>query len=278
MDSMRSLNTSLPSTTPRKTFPQPPEQLLQAFKTAALSVTNLYKTAAADQARAHGEGYQEAIEELLSFLDKEDIGLDDGEGWRVRRWATERLQGAPAHTTSDSDDEADEEKRARSSSPIATRSQAPETVQSRLETPTVSVVRPESAPPMISQPAHSPPPEAEPESRPPPVETSPPRTDFSFRSAHNYPSQDAMDTEAAEAAQSTSVFGQHIRLDALPRHVRPSTRHVQRPNTRHSSSLGNLGGGAGTKRRIPFGEYFDISGSGERKDGAGGGGKRGRHA
>ncbi|KAJ9641024.1 hypothetical protein H2199_005692 [Coniosporium tulheliwenetii] len=277
MDSMRSLNTSLPSTTPRKTFPQPPEQLLQAFKTAALSVTNLYKTAAADQARAHAEGYQEAIEELLSFLDKEDIGLDDGEGWRVRRWATERLQGAPAHTTSDSDDEAEEEKRARSSSPIATRSQAPETSQSRLETPTVSVVRPESAPPMIPQPAHEPTPEAEPESRPALSELTPPRTDFSFRSTHNYPSQDAMDTEAVEAAQSTSVFGQHIRLDALPRHVRPSTRHAQRPSTRHSSSLGNLGSGAGTKRRIPFGSILILAGLGTARMGRVGR-KRGRHA
>src|SRR5450432_3759901 len=92
MDSMRSLNTSLPGASPSKQqMPEPPEQLLSAFKAAALSVTKLYKTAAVDLARARSEGYQDALDELLAFLDKEDIGLTDGEGWRIRRWATERL-------------------------------------------------------------------------------------------------------------------------------------------------------------------------------------------
>ncbi|KAJ5868645.1 hypothetical protein N7534_003198 [Penicillium rubens] len=80
MDSMRSLNTSLPSSTPR---PQPPEQLLQQFKAAALSVTNLYKNAVCEQAQARSLGYQEAIEDLLHFLDRENLGLGDGEGWKL---------------------------------------------------------------------------------------------------------------------------------------------------------------------------------------------------
>ena len=72
---MRSLNTSLPGTSPSKQHgSEPPEQLLQAFKAAALSVTKLYKTAALDQTRARSEGYQDALDDLLSFLDKEDIG------------------------------------------------------------------------------------------------------------------------------------------------------------------------------------------------------------
>ena len=81
---MRSLNTSLPGTSPPKQQKgEPPEQLLQAFKAAALSVTKLYKTAAADQGRTRAEGYQDALDELLAFLDREDIGLSDGEGWRI---------------------------------------------------------------------------------------------------------------------------------------------------------------------------------------------------
>ena len=94
---MRSLNTSLPSSTPR---PQPPEQLLQQFKTAALSVTNLYKNAVYAESQARQAGYQEAIEDLLHFLDRENLGLTDGEGWRVRQWATERSDGL-AHTSDD---------------------------------------------------------------------------------------------------------------------------------------------------------------------------------
>src|SRR5271170_1311326 len=111
MDSMRSLNTSLPGTSPSKQHgTEPPEQLLQAFKAAALSVTKLYKTAAADQNRARSEGYQDALDELLAFLDREDIGLSDGEGWKIRRWATERLDGRgdSGSQTMESEDEAAE--------------------------------------------------------------------------------------------------------------------------------------------------------------------------
>ena len=77
---MRSLNTSLPRTSPRRNQ-QPPEELLSAFKAAALSVTNLYKNAASEQARSRAAGYQDALDDLLSFLDKENLGLGDGEGW-----------------------------------------------------------------------------------------------------------------------------------------------------------------------------------------------------
>ncbi|KIX95312.1 uncharacterized protein Z520_08829 [Fonsecaea multimorphosa CBS 102226] len=103
MDSMRSLNTSLPSTRPA-----PPEQLLQAFRTAALSVTNLYKSAVTDQNASRQAGYQDALEDLLSFLDKENLGLQDGEGWRVRQWATERYEGSTHHHQIESDDERSE--------------------------------------------------------------------------------------------------------------------------------------------------------------------------
>src|SRR5215469_11633889 len=104
MDSMRNLRTSLPSTS-RRQASQPPEELIQAFKQAALSVTALYKTAGAEQARAYQQGYQDALEELLRFLDKENLGLQDGEGWRVRQWATERYQGSSQQAQAASDNE-----------------------------------------------------------------------------------------------------------------------------------------------------------------------------
>src|SRR3569833_1643478 len=70
-----------------------PEDEVDAFKAAALSVTKLFKTAAAAQAKAHTEGYQDCLNDLLSFLNKEKMGLSDGEGLRVRAWATERMEG-----------------------------------------------------------------------------------------------------------------------------------------------------------------------------------------
>lgn len=88
MDSMRSLNKSLPSA--RSNRPTPPEELLPAFRQAALSVTNLYKSAASYHDSIRQAGYQDAIDDLLKFLDKENLGLQDGEGWRIRQWATAR--------------------------------------------------------------------------------------------------------------------------------------------------------------------------------------------
>lgn len=87
----------------------PPEQLLDAFRAAALSVTKLYKTSAAAQAKARQEGYQEAIDDLLSLLDREDLSHSD-EARRVRRWAAERRAGGEAMAQDkESEDEVEKE-------------------------------------------------------------------------------------------------------------------------------------------------------------------------
>ncbi|RMD41012.1 hypothetical protein DV735_g4115, partial [Chaetothyriales sp. CBS 134920] len=102
MDSMRSLNTSLPAAYSSRSVPR--EQLLQAFKTAALSVTNLYKSAAADQQSSRDAGYQDALEDLLRMMDSENLGVQDGEGWRIRQWVTERYDHSANTASSDVDD------------------------------------------------------------------------------------------------------------------------------------------------------------------------------
>jgi hypothetical protein len=103
MDSMRSLNTSLP--TAYTSRPVPPEQLLQAFRSAALSVTNLYKSAVQDQNNNRAAGYQDALDDLLRFLDSENLGVQDGEGWRIRQWATERYDRTANQAQDESEDE-----------------------------------------------------------------------------------------------------------------------------------------------------------------------------
>jgi hypothetical protein len=80
MDGMRGLNTA--SSAGKQTVTtESPEQLLDVFKAAALSVTKLYKTSALAEAKARTDGYQDCIDDLLAFLDKGNIGLSDGEGW-----------------------------------------------------------------------------------------------------------------------------------------------------------------------------------------------------
>ena len=274
---MRSLNRSLPKSSPKPRPCQPPEQLLQAFKTAALSVTNLYKTAASDQTRARQAGYQDALDNLLTFLDKENLGLGDGEGWRVRQWATERLDGTPpAQAGSDSDDDHPEaEKRGESPSPVRQRKESPETSSIQPDSP----VRIETAPQLSS---------AVTSSQLSNVLNRPEA--FTFRSTHHFP-QD-IEMQASEPNTGPTTHSEYpsqpplpsntpaVRLEVVPRGSRTPHRHGNygnRHNTRSTTSVKTLGSGAGGKRKAPFDDFFELDGNlGDGKDGNGGAPKRGR--
>ncbi|KAI1006724.1 hypothetical protein K3495_g1495 [Podosphaera aphanis] len=270
MDSMRSLNTSLPGTSSSKQ-PEPPEQLLSAFKAAALSVTNLYKSAAANQAGARSEGYQNALDELLAFLDKEDIGLTDGEGWKIRRWATERLDGRDSTSNNiESDDEG--EKTDRGSSPALPRTNS----STRVSPPVlnmkrnVSPVRSDQAPlPNIITPDDD-------TSNP-----SNPQTAFTFQSSHAYPHDSDiiladLESENARTSIPDSSAVSHVPVQAsglaLTRPSRSKSNHSNRIGSKTTVSLGK---GAGQKRKINFGDFFDIGSAGYGRESFGGG-KRGK--
>lgn len=274
MDSMRTLNTSLPSSSPKARLNDPPEQLLQAFRSAALSVTTLYKTAASEQSRARQAGYQEALEDLLSFLDSEHLGFGDGEGWRVRQWATERVdQGDTTLSTSgptDSDDEKTEVDRARSSSPVVqpegNGDEAPTDLQSASDSMTSTHTQTEER------------------------QTTVTPVPFTFRSSLSLPKHQDLDMSGCNQEPSTSVqpassenrpspptsghSTPSVRVEVVPRSSRHrnSSSH-NRMCTRSLNFLGTLGTGAGYKRKIPFGEFFDVANSGNARDGAA---KRGR--
>ena len=265
MDSMRSLNTSLPRTSPRRTQ-QPPEELLSAFKAAALSVTNLYKNAATEQARSRAAGYQDALDDLLTFLDKENLGLGDGEGWRVRQWATERFDGVVSGGRDSEDEEEEEEDKARSSSPDMVRK------------PTVTAPAQQEQHPEPTLAAE--PPSLQPQFQPP---LNVPQADaFTFRSATAYPSyhdrEVEMETNNAAADTSNSPTNNPVRVEVLPRRRNQHNRSTNQNRTT-SLNLGSLGSGAGAKRKIPFNDFFNIGdlSFGNGKDGFDRGGKRGRH-
>lgn len=274
---MRSLNTSLPGGTspPKQQTGEPPEALLSAFRAAALSVTKLYKTASLDQARTRAEGYQDALDELLAYLDREDIGLSDGEGWRIRRWATERLDGRESAPHAESDEETSEKvDRAASTSPVLQRSQPVLRPQSiPRSTRTASPEQTESAVPV-----HNIPPPIE-EEEEPSREIFVPQTAFTFRSQHTYP-QDAdivladLDTSDVNRSQnrsnSVSSHGTNPRIAGQP--TRTNSRRL---NTRGGATIGR---GAGQKRKMNFADYNDFFGIDLDKDKYGGGGKRGRYA
>lgn len=258
---MKSLNTSLPSSA---SGTQPPEQLLQSFKTAALSVTNLYKNAVYEQSQAKRAGYQEAIEELLQFLDRENLGLGDGEGWRVRQWATERNDGMGA-PPSDDDDQLDSEKRARSATPAAVRRDHPDARR-----PCRSASPPKDGAPTTQQPA-------------PPTQhgndgsaCSRPAI-FTFTSGSTFPQGQDVDMHSNDNPPVPSQDESGVSLPALPRHSRQHHRHgnFSRSNPRAPTREPSVG--IGSKRKLAFPDFFDLSGTANGRD-MFGGGKRGRYS
>lgn len=267
MDSMRSLNTSLPRSSPR---PQPTEQLLQSFKAAALSVTNLYKNAVYEQTHARQLGYQEAIEDLLNFLDKENLGLGDGEGWKVRQWATERSDGTGA-PASDDDERGDTEKRARSTSPVVSRKEQPESEPTRQSSRPTSPPRDEHPIPQQQQqqPATAPPQANETNvfSRP---------AIFTFTAGPQFPQTQEQDVDMQAADNPSSQEDAAVNISVMPpRNSRQPHRHNNLSRSNQRTATRDSSVGLGSKRKFNVPDFFDLSGFGNGRD-MFGGGKRGR--
>jgi len=278
---MRSLNTSLPKSSPNRQTSgqsqqtQSPENLLSAFKAAALSVTNLYKTAATDQVQSRAAGYQDALDELLSFLDKENLGLGDGEGWRVRQWATERLNSSNFSRRDNDEDEdgAAEEEESNNTSPELSRKD----LNAEDHNEELSLPQPETAPDAALEPVK------QDNSRPHLQGQIPvlPTSNFEFRSSHPYPTNHDREVDMEKSTEDlastnnnpTETSRTPLRVELHPRTQR-SNRHARSTTNRQTSQS------SGAKRKLPFGDFFDISGvSFDGKDASGrGGGKRGKHA
>lgn len=276
MDSMRHLSTSLPNTRRRN---EQTHQLLTDFKAAALSVTNLYKTATAENTRSREAGYQDALDDLLAFLDKENLGLMDGEGWKVRRWATERLDDAPKGSEDEEEATKEDVPETRSSSPEVQRKPVmPNTSSDLVED---DQQRRASEPPQRVQQTHqtSNIQAATPTSVPAPA---PALDTFSFRSSQAFPTN-----HDREDSQSMEVDNTPSNTTRVASKTSSRNRHNNRSRDNNRSSSGptfnfNLGSGAGNKRKMPYSDFFDISGlnnneGNDRKDGGGRGGKKGRH-
>ncbi len=273
MDSMRSLNTSLPTALPDKQRSYPPEQLHQAFKSAALSVTNLYRAAASEREQARSAGYRDALEDLLGFIDQENLSMAEDGGWRLKQWATERAEGGvPVSTGTDSEEDVEEDKQARSPSPVHTRTRT----DPATSPPRTCAVSSSSLPPDVEAPGPT-----ETPSRPEQPDFSVPQAaEFAFRSSFRPSSSHELDADTIESRLTGegSTAGSSWRRDNRTRHRRAAGRrngNSPRSNAR-TASLPSLGTGAGLKRRMPFGEYFDIGSLTLGKEFGHSGSKKGR--
>lgn len=249
--------------------------VLDAFRAAALSVTKLYKMSAAAQARSRAEGYQDCLDDLLAFLDKENIGLSDGEGWTIRKWATDRQE--PRDTisqTMESEDEVEKPETSASSPQLQRSSSVAPQHTGRTDAPMRDSAPPTFAP--TSTQSISPITED--------VEIVVPTQDtFTFQSSIPYPSHDTYislanldlsdsqshpsnTTTRQGAAPNTSATTPTISRNARLRNGRPTSK----------AAINRV---AGQKRKVNLAELFDLGslGHGNGKD-VFGGGKRSRHA
>ncbi|KAL7623215.1 hypothetical protein AAE478_006896 [Parahypoxylon ruwenzoriense] len=244
-----------------------PEQLLDAFKAAALSVTKLYKTSAAAQAKARADGYQDCLDDLLTFLDKSAIGLGDGEGWQIRKWATERLDGRDATSqTMESEDEVEKPE------PVL----SPEIHRSNDQVHP-STIRPE---PNMQHDSTSTEDTQQsttyPAAEQPQIFAVPTQENFTFQSSHPYP-QDTypnlanLDLSDSARSNDNATQGSSAVPIAHPARSRTNKRGTRPKPTNH------LGKGAGQKRSINFAELFDVGSIAFGKDVFGRDGKRSRH-
>ncbi|KAI1363089.1 hypothetical protein F5Y08DRAFT_310457 [Xylaria arbuscula] len=254
MDAMR-------GSSPPKAAPSAdsPEQLLDAFRAAALSVTKLYKTSASAQAKSRSDGYQDCLDDLLTFLDKRNIGLGDGEGWQIRKWATERLDGKDlGPQTSDDEEEADKPEMASATELRRSNSSAQSSSN-------------ESAPPVSQPPAV-----VEPIAEEPQMITVPSQDTFTFQSSHPYPQESSYlniaNLDLSDSRHNLDNTNQGPPVSHATR-LRKDRRH-QRPRNQTPNHLGR---GAGQKRPINFAELFDVGGLNFGKDSFGREGKRTRH-
>ena len=255
---MRSLDTSLPKSSTRRKSKMSSSDLHQAFKTAAQSVARLYMTATSDNENNRAAGYQEAIEDLLEFLDQENLGLQDGEGWRVRRWATERHSPTLLGSESDDDGQKDDD--------IA--QDSPETTSRQLE-PTRNAQEDSSMviSPTVQQDSAS--------VSSFPLQSLPSRDVASDRDYQSAPPTPGIQAEATPA-QSFTFESVPIQLDFQPRSKSRQTSTRQKKSRPRETTpvdiFGVLGVGAGSKRKAPFSEFFDVNASWLPRDGN----KRGR--
>ncbi|KAK7952111.1 uncharacterized protein PG986_007839 [Apiospora aurea] len=247
-----------------------PEQLMDAFKNAALSVTKLYKTSAAAQTKARSDGYQDCLEDLLAFLEKQNIGLADGEGRQIRLWVNERYEGRDSSSQPvDSEDEVENMKpeappaselhRSSSNANLPAHQQPQQQQQHELRT---NSAPPASTSDLINQKIAG----SVQAAAPPPHFVVPTQDTFTFQSSVAYPSES--DLNIANLDLSDKCSNDAANHHPATQNFRPKpSRSGARPKTGHISKTTG-------KRKINLAELFDV---GKDLFGGNGGGKRSRH-
>lgn len=232
---------------------------LDAFKAAALSVTKLYKTAAAAQAKAREDGYHDCLDDLLAFLDKEGLGTSttDGEASRIRRWALERMDGREVLSPNpESDEEADKTEVVVAATHRSSSAPIPSAPRDEMQMT-------DASPPLAPQPVHTVMVDAD-------IHV-PTQDTFNFQSSVPYPHDAHMNLANLDLSDSRN----HTTTPTSRTTTSATTPRSGRGRVSRAGRGTPISQVAGQKRKMnpDWAKFFDI---GNGKDVFGGGNKRSR--
>jgi len=275
---LSALSSNLPPNSPhhRRSNTPPPTvspdaQLLQAFKSAATSVTLLYKQCATATTTARQEGYHDALSDILEVIDNESAYTDPTLALsRIRDWVIETRRKGRREMSAESEDE----DRPREHHPQARQNwsrQAPESS----ETEAGRSKDMEDSQPKFDRPSSP----LRPTTTSSNSSTSSAAQPFAFQSMQAMaprPADVEIDflSDNSNIQQQTSNGMFQFSTPPQPTPLRNASSHKQTFSSRGNQQLGS---GAGSKRRYHnYGEFFDISGF---NGGSGNGNpKRGRYS
>ncbi|KAF3913404.1 hypothetical protein ABW20_dc0108729 [Dactylellina cionopaga] len=250
------------------------QTLIEAFQSAARSVTHLYRSSAVLIRNSRQDGYTDALSDVLEAIDNESAYNDPSLALsRIRNWVIDRRHeikgGAPSGTAN---------RRAGSMPPQQQREMSAESEMDDGNTKEEEQVKKEDSSkgevnyPDLQQPHQN-------------SHSLPSVPSFSFQPlipVPQYPTQTTDPTEPLPSPESNGVFTFNAPASTNPLVRQSASNKV--PLAPRSGNSG-LGAGAGTKRRNNYVDFFDISGfgnfgmNGGRDLGSNGGpgsGKRGR--
>ncbi|EWC48908.1 hypothetical protein DRE_00213 [Drechslerella stenobrocha 248] len=274
-----SSSSSRPNHPPKQLSPEPTDDgqtLIEAFQSAARSVTHLYRSSAALIRNSRQDGYTDALSDVLEAIDNESAYSDPVLALsRIRDWVIDRRHDTRGGNSGGSGSSGNVNGRGGSAPPQQQREMSAESDMEDGNAPKDEEPAPRQQDPMYPE-------------LPQQQQQAPHHQSFTFQPSHTlpqYPSQTTGIVEQLESPPESS--GMFTFNSPIPSTATGWQNANSKVPLAPRASNNSIGSGGGTKRRNQYVDFFDISGfgnfgmNGGRDSGNGGGqgnAKRGRFA
>ncbi|KAK6530674.1 hypothetical protein TWF281_007513 [Arthrobotrys megalospora] len=234
------------------------QNLIEAFQSAARSVTQLYRSSAALIRNSRSDGYTDALSDVLEAIDNESAYNDPSLALsRIRDWVIDRRHEMKGGSTSGNATGRSGSMPPQQQREMSTESEMDDTNNNSNGKEEEQQRREETRPDVsyqdlhYQQPLHM------------NVQSIP---QFSFQPLNPLPQYPSQTPDVIEPLHSPGVdgiftFNSPVTTQQMMPHGRTTGAGNKVPLAPRSNNAG-LGGGAGTKRRNQFVDFFDLSGFG----------------